>query len=137
MSAELMRQALEAMPYAGYLGVQARLEEDDSLVTVLPFRDDLIGNPRIPALHGGVIGAFLEFSASLQLCLVRQTARPPLTIGVTVEYLRPGRARETFAQATIKRIGRRVANVHVEAWQDEAKTPVALLQGRFLLAEAH
>ena len=124
--------ALAAMPYARNLGVEASVE-DGVMIATLPFREDLIGNPHLPALHGGVIGAFMEFSAALQLCVARETGRPPLTIGVTVEYLRPGRARPTFARASIKRLGRRIANVHVEAWQDEKGTPIALLQGRFML----
>jgi uncharacterized protein (TIGR00369 family) len=107
------------------------------MIATLPFRPDLIGNPALPALHGGVIGAFLEFSAALQLCVVRETAKPPLTIGLTVEYLRPGRARALYARASIKRLGRRITNVHVEAWQDEKGTPVALLQGRFMVAAAN
>jgi uncharacterized protein (TIGR00369 family) len=126
-------RALAAMPYARHLGIEASLE-DGGLISALPYRPDLIGNASIPALHGGVIGAFLEFSAALQLCVVRETAKPPLTIGVTVEYLRPGRAKTLYARASIKRLGRRIANVHVEAWQDEKGTPVALLQGRFMLA---
>jgi uncharacterized protein (TIGR00369 family) len=124
--------ALVAMPYARRLGIEGAME-DGLMIATLPFREDLIGNPSVPALHGGVIGAFLEFAAALQLCVVRETARPPLTIGVTVEYLRPGRPRDTYARATIKRLGRRIANVHVEAWQDEKGTPIALLQGRFML----
>ena len=127
--------ALAAMPYARRLGLEAAME-DGGLIASLPFREELIGNTALPALHGGAIGAFLEFTAALQLCVVRETTRPPLTIGVTVEYLRPGRARATFARATIKRLGRRIANVHVEAWQDEKGTPIALLQGRFMLGSA-
>ena len=125
--------ALAAMPYVQRLGIDATIE-DGVMIAALPYREDLIGNPSIPALHGGVIGAFLEAAAALQLCVARETARPPLTIGVTVEYLRPGRARDTYAKCSIKRLGRRIANVHVEAWQDEKGTPIALLQGRFRLA---
>ena len=40
-----------------------------------------------------------------------------------------------FARAHFKRLGRNIANVHVEAWQDESRTPIALLQGRFLVGE--
>jgi uncharacterized protein (TIGR00369 family) len=122
------------MPYAAYLGVEGRWE-DGAFTAVLPFRDDLIGNTKLPALHGGAQGAFLEMAALAALALqLPEAARQPLTIGVTVEYLRPGRAKPTFARPVIKRLGRRMANVHVEAWQDDPETPIALLQARFLLA---
>lgn len=126
--------ALAAMPYARWLGMEASME-DGVMIAALPYRENLVGNPAIPALHGGVIGAFMEFAAALQICVACETGHPPLTIGVTVEYLRPGRPKTLFARASIKRLGRRIANVHVEAWQDAKGTPVALLQGRFRLAD--
>ena len=54
-------------------------------------------------------------------------------VDVTVEYMRSGRPVDTYARASIKRMGRRVANVHVEAWQDARGAPIAALHGHFLL----
>jgi len=131
---ERIAEILARMPYAATLGIEGRLD-GDGFLAVLPFREDLIGNTRLPALHGGAQGAFLEIAALVALSLTLEAgAKQPLTIGVTVEYLRPARARDTFARPVIKRLGRRIANVHVEAWQDDPAAPVALLQGRFLLA---
>jgi acyl-coenzyme A thioesterase PaaI-like protein len=127
-------EILARMPYAGFLGVEARWEAG-GLVAVLPFREPLIGNTRLPAIHGGAQGAFLEIAALAALALeLEASARQPLTVGVTVEYLRPAGPKDTYARPAIKRLGRRLANVHVEAWQDDPQVPVALLQGRFLLA---
>ena len=86
----------------------------------------------------GVIGAFLEMTAVAQLAIVQLDDDPganrqPRPIGVTVEYLRTGRPIDTFARARIKRIGRRIANIDVEAWQDVRAAPIAALQGRFLM----
>jgi uncharacterized protein (TIGR00369 family) len=115
------------------LGIEGRID-DQGFLAVLPFRDDLVGNTRLPALHGGAQGAFLEIAALVALALTLEAgARQPLTVGVTVEYLRPARARDTLARPMIKRLGRRIATIHVEAWQDDPAAPVALLQGRFLL----
>lgn len=127
-------EILAHMPYAATLGIEGRID-DHGFLAVLPFREDLIGNTRLPAVHGGAQGAFLEIAALAALALTLEaSAKQPLTVGVTVEYLRPARARDTFARPTIKRLGRRIATVHVEAWQDDPAAPVALLQGRFLLA---
>ena len=60
----------------------------------------------------------------------------PRTIDVTIEYLRPGRAKTTYARADVRKIGRRIANVHVEAWQDQKASPVAALRGHFMLSPA-
>ena len=46
---------------------------------------------------------------------------------------RSGRARDTFARASVQKAGRRVAHVHVEAWQDARTRPIAMLRGNFLM----
>jgi uncharacterized protein (TIGR00369 family) len=135
MSDEARLEAILAqMPYARRLGVIPRLAEGE-LVVEMPYAVALLGNPRLPALHGGAVGAFLEIAAQMRLRLERDAHKPPVPIGVTIEYLRPCRTRPTFAKAEVKRLGRRIANIHAECWQDEARTPLALLQGRFLMGD--
>lgn len=123
---------LERVPYARFLGLRVELAGDE-MTAVLPFAQHLVGNPILPALHGGVIGAFMEMTALAQLSLARPALRIPKTIDITIEYLRPGRAQETYARATLRKIGRRVANVQVECWQDSRTQPVAGMTGHFLL----
>jgi acyl-coenzyme A thioesterase PaaI-like protein len=134
-SAEDLQDVLARMPYARFLGLRAELAGDE-VTAILPYAPHLIGNPTLPALHGGVIGAFMELAALAQLSVARYPngrglARQPRPIDVTVEYLLPGRPIETYARARIKRLGRRVANVQVEAWQDSRGRPIAALHGHF------
>jgi acyl-coenzyme A thioesterase PaaI-like protein len=75
----------------------------------------------------------MEMTALAQLSLREALERQPRTIDVTIEYLRPGRALTTFARADVRKLGRRIANVHVEAWQESRASPVAALRGHFLL----
>ena len=120
------------VPYARFLGLRVELAGDE-MTAILPFARHLIGNPVLPALHGGVIGAFMEMTALAQLSLAHPAQRIPKTIDITIEYLRPGLARDTFAHATLRKVGRRVANVQVECWQDSRTRPVAGMTGHFLL----
>jgi len=124
---------LAAIPYMRFLGMTAELAGDE-MTAVLPFAPHLVGNVMIPALHGGVIGAFLEMTALCQLAVREPLRRLPKTIDVTIEYLRPGRAQTTYARADVRKVGRRIANVHVEAWQEHRASPVAALRGHFLLS---
>ena len=130
---ERLAAMLQAIPYFRFLGMTAELAGDE-MTAVLPFAPHLVGNVMIPALHGGVIGAFLEMTALCQLAVREPLRRQPKTIDVTIEYLRPGRAQTTYARADVRKIGRRIANVHVEAWQDHRASPVAALRGHFLLS---
>ena len=129
---EQLKHVLERIPYARFLGVRAELAGDE-MTAVLPFAQHLIGNPVLPALHGGVIGAFMEMTALAQLSLTQPLRRVPKTIDITVEYLRSAGPRDTYARAILRKVGRRVANVQVEAWQDSRAKPVAGLTGHFLL----
>jgi uncharacterized protein (TIGR00369 family) len=94
-----------------------------------------VGNTFLQALHGGVIGAFLEMTALAQLSVTQGSAKVHKTIDVTIEYLRPGRPLTTYARADLRKVGRRVANVHVEAWQEARDQPIAFLRGHFLLSD--
>jgi acyl-coenzyme A thioesterase PaaI-like protein len=76
----------------------------------------------------------METTALAQLSVIQKTDRVHKTIDVTIEYLRPGRALTTYARADVRKVGRRIANVHVEAWQEERSAPVAALRGHFLLS---
>jgi uncharacterized protein (TIGR00369 family) len=124
---------LQRVPYVRFLGMRAELSGDE-MTAVLPFAAHLIGNTQLPALHGGVIGAFLEMTALAQLSVTQGSARVHKTIDITIEYLRPGRALTTYARADLRKVGRRVANVHVEAWQEARDHPIAFLRGHFLLS---
>lgn len=132
-SAEHLAAVLARIPYVAHLGAHAELHGDE-MTAVLPFSRHLIGNPMLPALHGGVIGGFMELTAVIQLSLQSGDSMPK-PIDVTVEYLRSGRPRDTFARAEVKKVGRRIANVQVEAWQEARAKPIAALRGHFLLAE--
>jgi acyl-coenzyme A thioesterase PaaI-like protein len=115
---------VEAVPYSAFLGLTARVD-GGALVTMLKFAPDLIGNPALPALHGGTIGALLESAAVFELLWRAESVVLPKTITITVDYLRSAAPVDTYARATITRQGRRVANVRVEAWQTDAAHPVA------------
>jgi uncharacterized protein (TIGR00369 family) len=120
---------LDAWPYARFLGI--RLEPGDAgAIAVLPFAPRLIGNPILPALHGGVVASFLELAALARLDAGGERAR---TIDITVDYLRPARPITTYAEARILKLGRRAANLTVEAWQEDRSSPVAALRGHFMI----
>ena len=133
-AARRLHEILDGIPYAQYLGVRAEIAGDE-MTAILPYADKLIGNPLLPAIHGGVTGAFMEITAMAQLAVVERRVRLPRPIGVTVEYLRSGRPVTTYARATVKKVGRRIANVQVEAWQTQRSAPIAAMHAHFLLAE--
>jgi len=132
---ERLTAALARIPYAAFLGVRAELKGDE-LTLVLPFSDHLVGNPLLPALHGGVVGALMELTAITQLAIASKSDKFPKTIDVGFDYLRSGRPVDTYARAKVIKIGRRIANVQAEAWQGERGQPIAAMHGHFLVEES-
>ncbi len=138
------------VPYIQFLGITFD-RRGDELTGVLAYSDALIGNPLLPALHGGATAAFLEVTAIISLSwsmlwpeiesgatrietlVAGQMPRLPKTIDFSVDYLRTGLPRDAYARATINRSGRRYASVHVEAWQDNRTRAFAQATGHFLM----
>jgi len=125
---------LDRVPYARFLGLESR-QDGDVLTVTMPFADRLIGNPMLPALHGGSTAALLELTAVAQVALTWPRLRLPRPINVTVAYLRTGRPVDVHARARISKAGRRVAHVLAEAWQEDEAQPIASLTAHFLVAE--
>ncbi len=139
----------KSVPYIGYLGIDFD-RRGDELTAILPFQDKLVGNPMLPALHGGVTAAFLEVTAIIELSWAllwedmetgkltdaseaARSLRLPKTIDFTVDYLRSGLPRDAYARARVNRSGRRYASVHVEGWQDNRSRLFAQATGHFLM----
>jgi uncharacterized protein (TIGR00369 family) len=118
-------------PYAQLLKLRTE-ERDGALRFVMPFHDDVIGRPGF--LHGGAIAGLLEFAAFTALDRAlgdRSVTKKPVT--VTVDYLRGGTSQDTYAEAVIERLGKRMANVEAFAWQGEPGRPIASARINFLL----
>ena len=129
-----MSALLDRLPYAQFLGLISD-QDGEALTVTMPFADRLIGNPMLPALHGGATAALLELTAVAQVALSYPRLRLPRPINVTVAYLRSGRPVDVYARARISKAGRRVAHVLAEAWQEDETQPIASLTAHFLVAE--
>ena len=141
---QALKNLVAGVPYIQFLGITFD-RRGDELTAVLPFQEMLIGNPMLPALHGGATAAFMEVAAIIELNWamtweqMENGAEPlikpafPKTIDFTVDYLRSGLPRDAYARARVNRSGRRYASVHVEAWQDNRSRLFAQATGHFLM----
>ncbi|MCY1403846.1 hypothetical protein D3C76_594220 [compost metagenome] len=121
---------IELIPYAQLIGVQCQRQGDEAIFH-LPANKDNIGNPILPALHGGVIAGFMEHSAVLHLLMFMGVPHIPKIIDFSTDYLRAGHFRDTYAQCQVWRQGRKVANVSITAWQTRRSEPIATARAHF------
>ena len=132
---ETITQALAKIPYAQTLGVKP-LFIGEEFTLVMPYIESNIGNPTLPALHGGSISGLMEMAAIVQLMIEGERGKLPKPIGINVDYLRKGNPKDTYARAVIFKKGSRVANVRVQAWQDDYDKPIAAMHGHYLTAKS-
>lgn len=125
---------LALIPYAGLIGIECS-RQGDELLFRLPANPDNVGNPILPAIHGGVIAGFMELAAALHVMIFTGTGSVPKIIDFSIDYLRAGHVRETYARCQLWRQGRRVTNVAITAWQGEEAEPIATARAHFKIAE--
>jgi len=112
--------------YARSLGLRVDRLENDLPVLTVEFGSNVEGRPG--AFHGGATAGLLENAgyAALRSVLLREGREPILKpINITVQYLSAGKQKPAFALGRITRLGRRNANLSVEAWQDDRERPIA------------
>ncbi len=118
-------------PYAQLLKLRTE-EQEGALRFVMPFHDDVVGRPGF--LHGGAIAGLLEFAAFTALAkAIGDEAVSMKPVTVTIDYMRGGIPQDTYADAVIERLGKRLANVEAFAWQGERDKPIASARINFLL----
>lgn len=123
---------INEVPYAKTIGIQC-FSAGDEVTFHLPARESNIGNPTLPAIHGGVLGGFIEHSAILYVLLFMEKPKFPKIIDLSIDYLSAGHYRDSYAECKILRMGRRLANVAVTVWQTKKTEPICTARAHLLL----
>ncbi|TRD10557.1 PaaI family thioesterase [Erythrobacter insulae] len=126
---------LELPPYAIALGIRGHDIENGVPVLTVEFGPSVEGRPA--HYHGGAIAGLLENAgyAVLRARLIEEGREAKLKpVNITVQYLSAGKTQPSFAKGRITRLGRRNANITVEAWQDNRDRPIATAIMNILMA---
>jgi len=106
-----LQQVMETCEFDRWLGLVAEHLDDESLVTRMPLRTEILGTPKVDRLHGGVIAALIDATACY--LLISQLIKRVSTVSLVVDYLRPSHG-EMIARARIVKLGQRICVVAVE-----------------------
>ncbi|MAR93129.1 MAG: PaaI family thioesterase [Pseudomonadota bacterium] len=123
---------VDAIPYARTIGMGC-MKAGDEVIFTLPALASNVGNPTLPAIHGGVLGGFIEQSLQLHVMMVMDTPALPKVIDLSIDYLSAGLFRDSFAECEVLRMGRRIANVAVKVWQGKKNEPIVSARAHLLL----
>ena len=130
------RDDIALTPYARSLGIKLSEWDGDTPIIRVDFIEAVEGRPE--HYHGGATGGLLEtagYAVLRSMLALKQREAILKPINITVQYLAAGKSRETFARGRVTKLGRRSANITVEAWQDDPDRPIATAVMNVLVAE--
>jgi len=125
-----VQRIFELSPFLAFLGMGFETVEEGRVVMRVTFRPELIGNPELPALHGGVVSALLDTCGGAAVWTRIGPDDRVSTVDLRVDYLRPGKPEDLLAEARVIRVGNRVGVTELRAWQEgSGGEPIAVGRG--------
>lgn len=104
------------IPFNEVLGIKVDELREGFVRLRVPYRPELLGDTRRPALHGGVISSLVDVCGGFAVWTCCRLEDRIATIDLGVDYLRPALDKDLFAEATVRLLGNRVGNAHVLLW---------------------
>jgi uncharacterized protein (TIGR00369 family) len=122
------------VPHAHHLGIGVVEIGPGFAVCVLPYRDELIGDPGRRVVFGGAITTLIDHASGLAVACALEELTSIATVDLRVDYLRaaaPGR--DLFARSECYRVTRNVAFVRAVAYEGAPDDAFASCLGTFML----
>jgi uncharacterized protein (TIGR00369 family) len=102
-----------------HLGIKGERIEKGFAVLLLPVRPEFLGDPRRPALHGGVLSALIDTAGGVAAWSALNPPETVSTVDLRVDYLEPADLRGPLrAEAVLVRKGNRVCHVRIRLTQE-------------------
>ena len=111
--AKLTELIERGIPFNEVLGIKVDELREGFVRLRVPYRPELLGDVRRPALHGGVISTLVDVCGGFAVWTSCRLEDRIATIDLGVDYLRPAPDRDLMAEATVRLLGNRVGNAHV------------------------
>lgn len=122
--APLVQFMEEGIPFNRYLGLKVERLGNGHCVLRIPFREQLIGDPFRPALHGGVTSMLVDAAGGSACFSMLGSYRDRVsTIDLRVDYLRPGPSADLLCEARVLRLGNKVAVCRMEVFSGTVPAP--------------
>ncbi len=99
----------EAIPFNRVLGIQVDEVGSGRCILRVQGREEFTGNPRLPAMHGGVISSLADSAGGLAVFSQLELSQNCSTVDLRVDYLRPAVPTEALiCESRVVRAGNRV-----------------------------
>lgn len=121
-------------PHAVYLGLQVIETGPRFAVMKLPYRPEIVGDPRRKVVFGGAITTLLDHASGLCVACSLENLEAIATIDLRIDYLRAAQPGcDLYARTECFRVTRTAAFVRGHAWDENADDPFATSIGAFMI----
>ena len=62
MDIKQLRAMLLIAPFHKWLGLEIAALTEDALILEMPWRDEMISNPALPSMHGGILASLIDLT---------------------------------------------------------------------------
>jgi uncharacterized protein (TIGR00369 family) len=135
---DVLRDIMENhIPFNRLLGIRVTTIEVGFVRMEIPFRDELIGDVRRPAIHGGVISSLADAAGGAAVWVGLPDAHARVsTIDLRIDYLLPGKPETLVVDAKVVRVGNRVGVADMRLYQpSDPDATVATGKGVYNIAQ--
>lgn len=115
---DVLQAVIDTCEFDRWKGLRVEALDAGSLTLRLPFRDEIVGTPKVNRLHGGIVASLID-ATGCYLVIATLNKRVS-TINLVVDYLRPAHG-EIIAVARLVKLGRKICNVTVEVTGSDGK----------------
>ena len=121
-------------PHMRALGLRFLAADAGVVVGMVPYRADLVGDPRTGVLHGGVVTTLLDSTGGAAVISALRLPMPIATLDLRIDYLRPSTPHAPlYARVECYKLTRHVAFARGIAYNLDESDPVASMTGTFML----
>ena len=132
---EMFATIVDHTPYMKAIGARYVSSNPEGTTMVLPYRDDLIGDPETRVIASGVVTALLDNTCGMAVWARINEFKPIATLDLRIDYMRPAMpGNDLKATAKCYKLTRSVGFVRAFAYEVSPDDPVAAAQAAFIIS---
>lgn len=126
---ENLADVMQIAPFHRWLGLKIVQQNNDQLELEMPWRDELVSNPVIGAVHGGILASLIDLTGLYAIIAAGGIAKA--TVDLRVDYHRAATNGPLRAIGQVVKLGKTISTADTRIFVDDNRL-VASGRGTYL-----
>ena len=133
LSAKDIQQICNSMRHCRVLGITVQKIEGKQITVMLPYSDNIVGNPDSGVISGGALTTLLDTTCGMSIYAALGELVIAPTLDLRIDYMSTAKPRmPLYARAEAYRITKNIIFCRGFAFQDDENKPVAQCAATFM-----